>query len=197
MIGQPRSWSQYGPAYHIRPLKPVPIDIYSQFLWWVATPTAYTEGETCRLTPTWISVVFEVGRWLEDEHISEYISLLSHRQLACKEMIPQHWTVASPHLYEDIAHGDDVLDTAIQPLCIYIPYLLDQTEFYRYRTDVIQSLEAFTYIRPIEGIPHQQLDSGDYGIFTCMFIQHLGLGLPLCFRAEDSELMRTRVAVDL
>ncbi|KAJ4712634.1 Phospholipase-like protein [Melia azedarach] len=240
MIEQPRSWSQYGPAYHIRPLEPVPIDIYSQFLRWVATPMAYTEGETCRLTPTWISVVFEAGRWLEDDTALQvtYRGYLS-RTLAEGTFYPNsgieafvtrrhsrlhrdwiqvdvvylpitlggnHWVACEIHLrwraitvYDSLpsAHGDDVLDTAIQPLCIYIPYLLDQTGFYRYRTDVIQSLEAFTYIRPIEGIPHQRSDSGDCGIFTCMFIQHLGLGLPLCFGPEDSELMQTRVAVDL
>ncbi|KAJ4717826.1 Ulp1 protease family, C-terminal catalytic domain containing protein [Melia azedarach] len=201
---------------------------------------AYTEGETCRLTPTWISVVFEAGRWLEDDTALQvtYRGYLS-RTLAKGTFYPNsgieafvtgrhsrlhrdwiqvdvvylpitlggnHWVACEIHLrrraitvYDSLpsAHGDDVLDTAIQPLCIYIPYLLDQTGFYRYRTDVIQNLEAFTYIRPIEGIPHQRSDSGDCGIFTCMFIQHLGLGLPLCFRPEDSELMRTRVAVDL
>ncbi|KAJ4714993.1 Phospholipase-like protein [Melia azedarach] len=86
--GQVRSWPQYGPGYQIRPLGPVPDDIYGQFRRWMATLGAYIEGETCILTPPWISIVFEAGHWLEDGHISEFIGMLSLRQLLCREMVP-------------------------------------------------------------------------------------------------------------
>ncbi|KAJ4712512.1 Phospholipase-like protein [Melia azedarach] len=238
--GQVRSWPQYGPGYQIRPLGLVPDDIYGQFRRWMATPGAYIEGETCRLTPPWISIVFEAGRWLEDGSalMVTYRGYVS-RSLAEGTFYPNsdiksfvtgrhsrlhrdwiqvdvvylpvllggdHWVACEIHLprreitiYDSLpsAHGDDDIKTAMQPLCIYIPHLLDQAGFYRYRPNVIHSLEPFTYIRPMQDIPHQRSDSGDCGIFTCMFIQYLGLGLPLSFGAEDSELMRTRVAVDL
>ncbi|KAJ4727543.1 Phospholipase-like protein [Melia azedarach] len=238
--GLVRSWPQYGPGSQMSPLRLVSDTLF--------------------------------GRWLDDGHISEYIAMLSHRQLVCREIVPQHWTVVSLHLYtalqvtytgylsgalaegtfypnSDIesfvmgrhcrlhrdwvqvdvvylplslggdhwvaceihfrrreitvydslpsAHGDADIDSAMQPLCIYIPYLLHQTGFYRYRTDVTERLTPFTFIRPRQGIPQQRSDSGDCGIFTCMFIQYLGLGRPFDFGPEDGVHMRTRVAVDL
>ncbi|KAJ4701132.1 hypothetical protein OWV82_024418 [Melia azedarach] len=86
--GLVKSWPQYRLGFQMSHLRQVPDALFGQFLQWIAISGAYIEGETGRLTPSWINGVFEVGRWLKDDHISEYIAMLSHRQLVCREMVP-------------------------------------------------------------------------------------------------------------
>ncbi|KAJ4706646.1 Phospholipase-like protein [Melia azedarach] len=146
---------------------------------------SFVMGRHCRLHRDWVQV----------DVVYLPLSLGGDHWVACEI----HFRRREITVYDSLpsAHGDADIDSAMQPLCIYIPYLLHQTGFYRYRTDVTERLTPFTFIRPRQGIPQQRSDSGDCGIFTCMFIQYLGLGRPFDFGPEDGVHMRTRVAVDL
>lgn len=95
------------------------------------------------------------------------------------------------------AHFDAELCTALRPLYCLFPHLLHYMGFYDHRPDVDDNLDPFMYSRLIEGIPCQAPNLDDCGILTCMFIQYLGLGIPLNFRPEDRPTLRAKVVVNL
>ncbi|KAJ4719030.1 Ulp1 protease family, C-terminal catalytic domain containing protein [Melia azedarach] len=94
------------------------------------------------------------------------------------------------------SHIDQAMKGVMAPLCELIPYLLQDAIFYSTRTEIDDIDEPFTYVRPVNGIPHQQL-SGDCGIFTCMYIYYLGLGRPVNFSPVDGPFFRRRIAFKL
>ena len=116
-----------------------------------------------------------------------------------------HWVACAIHFHRRTitvydscpsAHSEQHLVEVMQPMSELLPYLLDDAGFYNIRTDLKFSKEAFTVVRPTDGIPLQQI-SGDCGVFTCMYIYYLGLNRPLDFSFLDGPFFRMRMAVEL
>lgn len=120
-------------------------------------------------------------------------------------MFGDHWVDCEVHLdsweiyvYNSTSdtHSDSEMSTGLHLLCYLLPHLLDQTSFYEYWIDADIYLDPFTYIWR-EDIHSQTSNSGDCGIFTCMFIQYLGLGISFDFGIEDGPVLRARITCDL
>lgn len=94
-------------------------------------------------------------------------------------------------------HDEDVMSEAMRPLCTLLPHLMRYGGVYAVRTDLDDSISPFTYTRPLEGVPHQDPESNDSGIFTIKFIEYLGLGRSFDFGPEHGAYFRRKIALDL
>lgn len=123
------------------------------------------------------------------------VNILGHHWVACA--VNFHQRLITVYDSAPTTHSEDEMRTVIMPLCMLLPHLMRAAEFYSIRTDIPDLDTPFTYIRPLDGVPHQDPGSGDCGVFTCIFIHYLTLGRPFDFGAKDGPFFRRRIAVDV
>ncbi|KAJ4706605.1 U-box domain-containing 35-like protein [Melia azedarach] len=123
------------------------------------------------------------------------VNVLGHHWVACA--VNFHQRLITVYDSAPTTHSEDEMRTVIMPLCMLLPHLMRAAEFYSIRTDIPDLDTPFTYIRPLDGVPHQDPGSGDCGVFTCIFIHYLTLGRPFDFGAKDGPFFRRRIAIDV
>lgn len=81
-------------------------------------------------------------------------------------------------------------------------WLQEETQKYypdeRFEIDEWTSLQATAASDEFkQGVPQQDRESNDCGVFVCMFMDYLSDGLPLNFRQKEANTFREKIGVDI
>ena len=101
-------------------------------------------------------------------------------------------------IYDSSIKGfaDGVIENHVLPLAMLLPRYLDACRLYEQR-QITPDLTPFHVIRLKDGVPQQTVNSGDCGVYVCMFIEFLMCCHPLDFGPEHGSFFRTKMAIDL
>ncbi|GAY62662.1 hypothetical protein CUMW_219620 [Citrus unshiu] len=160
--------------------------------------------------------------WLGDEHIHEYLRLISEKQqqypnhTMSKSMtdvdmllIPvnldgAHWVLARVDFWKNKVWIYDSLLTfrddkryklKFKPLEVIFPRWLEYVGFYNIRPE-LRSEDPWKVIA-VKSAPQQERGTGDCSVFVLMVTMYLMFGLRLKFNASHVEYFRKKIAVDI
>lgn len=81
---------------------------------------------------------------------------------------------------------------------VLLPRMLIQfRDFHRERCELLLSTTPYEVMRVIGGLPQQQPNTSDCGVFMLKFIEYLTLRVPFNFNAQDAPLLRKKIAASM
>ncbi|KAJ4723393.1 Ulp1 protease family, C-terminal catalytic domain containing protein [Melia azedarach] len=95
------------------------------------------------------------------------------------------------------SHSDAAMKGHKRPLCQLLPRLIRHVGIYKARPELGNNLQPFTFEQKTSDVPRQHPGSGDCGVFTCKFIELLGLGCSFDFGSDHGVMLRRKIALDL